>query len=347
MILESKRVLLTGASGFIGTNLVDFLASCGAEVVNADIQKPLKLVQAPQWRCCDVADPGAIRELVAEFEPNFVVHLAAKTDTDSASVGNYAINHVGTRNVVSALDLSKCASRFVFVSTQFVLGPGVVFESDTQYAPHTAYGQSKVRAEVELRERPPSMAWVIVRPTNVWGPWHERYRREFWRVLRDGYYVHPSSPDPIRSYGYVGSVCLQILGVLLAEQSRVHEKTLYVGDMPVPLSEWVDAFSMALRGKRARRVPGVVMSSVARLGDLLQKVGLPTLINGSRYRSMTQEYTTPMDRTTEALGGLPSVDLARGVAESVAWLSTGRSADVATWLNERSRTEYLTEGTRG
>lgn len=346
MLLESKRVLLTGASGFIGTNLVDFFVSCGAEVINVDVASPLKPEHSRLWNRCDVGEPDALHELVTDFDPHFVVHMAARTDTQSTVVEDYRINHVGTNNIVSALEASKSPSRFVLVSTQFVLGPGVSFESETQYAPHTAYGESKMRAEIELRERPPALTWTIVRPTNVWGPWHMRYQREFWRVLRDGYYVHPSSPDPIRSYGYVGSVCLQILGVLLAEQSRVHQRVLYVGDPPMHLSEWVDAFSFALRGKRARRIPGALMATAAKVGDLAQKFGMPALMSSSRYRSMTQDYVTPMQRTADALRGLPTVDLSRGVAESVAWLTHGQSANVVTWLREPSQTG-LAEGTRG
>jgi nucleoside-diphosphate-sugar epimerase len=330
--LEGKRVLLTGSSGFIGTSLVDLLISCGAEVVNADIRPPLVPKQGTFWRRCDVGSADELRAVTADIDPHFVLHLAARTDTDSDVVADYDINHIGTDNVVRALRHAPGVARFVFVSTQFVLGPGVPFESETQFAPHTAYGESKVRAERQLRATPPEVPWTIVRPTNVWGPWHLRYQREFWRVLRRGLYLHPTTPDPIRSYGYVGSVCLQTLAVLLADEAAVHGRALYVGDEPIRLSQWVDAFSVALRGKPARRVPGAAIAGLARVGDLAKKARLPAPISSSRYRSMTQDYPTPMHRTAECLGRLPAVPLQLGVAETVRWLDGGDAADVRKWL---------------
>jgi nucleoside-diphosphate-sugar epimerase len=213
-----------------------------------------------------------------------------------------------------------------------VLGPGAAFTGETDFDPHTAYGHSKVAAERWLRVNPPDLTWTYVRPNNVWGPWHLRYQREFWRVLQRGMYVHPSRPDPIRSYGYVGSVCLQILAVLAAGAGDVQGRALYLGDEPVRLSQWVDAFSQALRGRPARRVPGAVMQGLARVGDAGKRAGVPVPLDSGRFRSMTEDYPTPMGRTAEALGSLPVVPMAQGVDETVAWLRDGVSPPVTAWL---------------
>lgn len=325
-------MLLTGASGFIGTNLTDLLLACGAEVVNADIRPPLSSAHRSRWRRCDVDVEEEIRVLTAQVDPHVVIHLAARTDTASDAVADYAVNHTGTVHTAKALASAPSAERFVLVSSQFVLGPGIPFGSETDYAPHTAYGQSKVEAERWLRGHPPAITWTIVRPTNVWGPWHLRYQREFWRVLRSGIYLHPSSPDPIRSYGYVGSVCMQVLAVLQADEADVHGRALYLGDEPVRLSTWVDAFSGALRGGPARRVPGPAMAAIAKAGDVARVLRLPAPLDSGRFRSMTEDYPTPMDRTAEALGRLPVVTLSQGVDETVRWLDDGRSPDVLAWL---------------
>lgn len=330
--LQGRRVLLTGGSGFIGTNLTDLLLAAGAHVVNADVRPPLSSPHAAMWRRCDVGSETDLRTLVAEFEPEHVVHLAARTDTTSDVVNDYAINHVGTTNLVRALAAASSPERFILVSSQFVLGPGAAFTEETDYAPHTAYGHSKVAAERWLRANPPELTWTIVRPTNVWGPWHLRYQREFWRVLQRGMYVHPSAPDPVRSYGYVGSVCLQILAVLGAGTAEVRGRALYLGDEPMRLSQWVDAFSVAFRGRPARRVPGGVMQTLARAGDVVKRVGVPVPLDSSRFRSMTEDYPTPMARTAEVLGSLPAVPMEQGVDETVAWLKDGASPPVARWF---------------
>src|SRR5579885_1541406 len=325
--LSGKRILLTGGSGFIGTNLIDLLTTAGAKVTNADVGRPLRDTHRSAWRKCDVAVESEIASLIADVDPHMVLHLAARTDTTSTNPDDYALNYLGTANVRCALEEASSVERFVFVSTQFVLGPGVPFQSERQYSPHTAYGVSKARAEEALRSDPPSVTWTIVRPTNVWGPWHLRYQREFWHILERGLYVHPSTPDPIRSYGYVGSVCLQLLRVLASEESAVSGRVLYVGDMPIHLSQWVDAFSVAIRGKRARRVPGAALSAFARVGDLARRAAVTLPLDSSRYRSMTEDYPTPMQATALALDCFPAVPLTTGVAETMSWLREGRCAD--------------------
>lgn len=133
----------------------------------------------------------------------------------------------------------------------------------------------------------------------------------------------------------MGSVCLQIIAALVIEPDRVHGRALYVGDDPLVLSTWVDAFSVALRGRSTRRVPGTVLAGLARAGDGLAALGLPSLITTSRFTSMTQDYPTPMGRTWEALGGRPTVSLEQGVAETTRWLDSGASAPVADWIPAR------------
>jgi nucleoside-diphosphate-sugar epimerase len=334
MLLRTTRVLLTGASGFIGTNLVDLLESLGATVHNLDVQKPLNPAKAGTWIPGDVMDSASLTREISSFDPHIVLHLAARTDTQDRELSRYKVNFEGLSNVVNSLAVARSARRFVFFSSQFVLGPGRDFVSDTVYHPHTAYGESKAIAEQQLRLRPPpGVTWTIVRPTNVWGPWHERYRQEFWRVVGRGVYFHPSYPDPVRSYGYVGSVCLQVAEILLADQERIDRTTLYLGDRPIPQSQWVDAFSLALRGRRAHRVPRAAISAAAWAGEVAQRAHLPAPLTRSRYRSMMRSYPTPMSRTERRLGTLPVVDLDTGVRESVAWIRSGEPPNMESWLD--------------
>lgn len=330
---EGRRVLVTGGSGFIGTNLVELLGASGAIVCNVDVAAPNLPSHNSMWRRCDIMDRSGLREIFGDFAPSDVIHLAARADSDGTAIDGYRVNFEGSRNVVAALKAAEIR-RYILVSTQFVLGPTAPYEHERQYAPHTVYGHSKALAEEFLREDDPDTTWTIARPTNVWGPWHRRYQQQFWRVLRRGLYLHPSSPDPLRSFGYVGSVCLQLLQILSAEPGAVHGRALYVGDRPIPQSRWVDEFSIALRSRRARRVPRLLLRSLGRVGDLAERLGVRAPMTSSRYASMVTPYPTPMNRTAQALGGLPSIALAVGVQETVRWLDDGTPPDATRWLDE-------------
>lgn len=329
--LSGKRILVTGGSGFIGTNLL--LSLCNTfrcEVVNLDIRPPLLPEHAPLWRQVDVGNASQLRAAVTSFSPYAIVHAAARTDTADDQVEAYASNVEGTRNVLYAFDSEPAAKRLVLISSQFVVGPGAVPASDEVYAPHTAYGESKARAEDVLRSSRTSKCWTILRPTNVWGPWHPRYPSEFWRVLGRGLYLHPAGEPVVRCYGYVGNVVCQLERALVLPEAGVCRRTYYVGDEQDDIRKWVDAFSRALTGRPVRVVPRSVLRAVAYGGDALERLGRQAPLTTSRYRSMTTDYRAPMGPSLAVLGRGP-VNLEEGVRQTVMWLRTGAAPDPTSW----------------
>lgn len=320
--MTNKTILVTGGSGFIGTNLVAALEALGHDIVNLDIKPPLDPKQRRFWRACDLLEEERIRAVLGDCQPSAIVHLAARTDTDGDELEYYAANHRGTANLLAAArDLVPGLDRLVLTSTQFVVGPGAPPANDLDFRPHTVYGQSKVLTEKLLRESDPAYTWTIVRPTNVWGPWHPRYPNEFWRIVKRGLYFHPGDMRVMRTYGYVGNVVDQIINILAARRELVDKAVFYLGDAPIPLLDWVNAFCRELTGRPARIVPTGVVRVTALAGDVAKAVGLPAPIFSSRFRSMTQNYVTPMEPTFAAFGS-PPIPMQEGVSQTVRWLRT-------------------------
>jgi GlcNAc-P-P-Und epimerase len=318
--MSERRLLITGGSGFIGANLVSEIDRRGGyEVLNLDIAPPKFVSKFARHRRCDLLDRHAVEQSFAEFQPTHVVNLAARTDMFGATVDDYAANHFGTENVIAAIRQTSSVEKVVFTSSQYVVGPGRPPESDEDYRPHTIYGQSKVETEKAIRRANLSAAWTIIRPTNIWGRWHPRYPNEFWRVLKQGRYVHPGGPPVTRCYGYVGNVVDQVLTILANTDGNLNGKTFYLGDPPIDIYEWANAFSLELTGKPIRVAPRKALWVLAKAGDLVIKFGGKFPIFSSRLRNMTEDYVTPMGPTYAALGA-PRVSMTEGVHETVAWL---------------------------
>lgn len=329
--MSRPRVLLTGASGFIGTNLVDALEE-RADVVNLDVSRPFRRRHEPYWRECDILDRGAVMHAFSEVRPRYVVHLAARTDCDEDTTveEGYAVNTTGTANVLAAVSGTPSVARLVVTSTQYVSGPEHTPTHDEDFGPHTVYGASKVVTEQLTRGAGLTVPWTIIRPVNIWGPWHERYRAEFWRVAARGLYVHPAGPPVLRTYGYVGNVVWQIGRILTAPSDFVSGRVLYVGDRPIDVFDWADAFCRALRGRGARRVPRSALRLLGLAGDVLGCVGVTFPLTTSRFRNMIGDYAVDMERTFDLLG-VPPIGLEQGVAESVAWLRAMREGRGEDW----------------
>jgi len=326
------RILITGASGFIGTNLIDAFSAEGHTILNYSLHAPLKPEQMQYWRAGDILDPVVTTKVFQEFQPAEILHLAARAECDERATveEGFRANTEGTGNVLDAIRATSSVQRAIITSSQFVCAPGRLPTSDTDYFPETTYGESKVITEELTRKANLPCCWTIIRPTNIWGPWHLRYRREFWRVLQRGLYVHPGRQPVIRCYGYVRNVVHQIWKIFNAPREKVDRRTIYLGDPPTDLFNWVNGFSRLLTGRDVHVVPRVVMRGLALLGDIPSFVtGKPFLINSSRFRSMTTNYPTPMQRTFELLGENP-YPLEQGISETVEWLRSYRGPDGST-----------------
>ena len=277
------------------------------------------------WQQGDILDGAALQGAFKDFRPDQVIHLAARAECDETTTveKGYRVNVEGTQNVLDAIKATPSVQRVIITSSQFVCAPGRLPQHDEDYFPETVYGQSKVITEQLTRKAGLSCCWTIVRPTNIWGPWHLRYQREFWRVVQRGLYVHPGRQPVVRSYGYVKNIVHQMQRILESTPEEVSGQTFYLGDRPADLYQWVNGFSRALAGHDARVVPRSLMRGLALLGDIPAFLtGKPFLINSSRFRSMITDYETPMERTFELFGENPYT-LEEGIAETVAWLRSG------------------------
>lgn len=316
------RIFLTGGSGFIGTHLVTALRDRGDTVIDYSLTEPLRAAHRAVWHPGDVLDAPALAAALREFQPEAVLHLAARTDCveDTTVEAGYRANTDGTAHLLAAVRATPSVRRAVIVSSQFVCGPGRLPAGDEDYFPATVYGHSKVRTEQLTRAAGLACTWTLVRPVNIWGPWHQRYAREFWRIAARGLYVHPGGAPVIRTYGYVGNVVAQLLRVLELPPAVVQGRTFYVGDPEDDIFHWASGFCQALRGRPAPRVPRTLLRAAGRAGDLIGALtGRPFYITSSRARSMVTEYRTPIAASLAVLGRGP-FSLADGIRATVAWL---------------------------
>lgn len=314
------RILVTGGSGFIGTNLIDELLERKIEFINLDVNPPRKPIHRPYWKECDILDFDMTMSNFDNFQPTHVVHLAARTDTLSSNIDDYKVNTEGTNNLLLCVQATQNVERVMITSSQFAFAPPGIPPDDEEFNPIGAYGMSKALSERATRSADLDCVWTIIRPTNIWGPWHPRYPHEFWLVLKEGYYLHPGGKPTIRSYGYVKNIVYQMLMILEAVPSVVNGKVYYVGDPPIPLFDWANGFSLAIAGKPVKIIPRPLLKTISAVGSLLNYLGLRFPISLSRYRSMTEDYYSPVDITIRQFG-VPPYSLRDGITETVNWLN--------------------------
>lgn len=320
------RVLVTGGSGFIGTNLVEALLLRGDAVLNVDTKQPRKAEHVPCWRQLDLTDAEGLRATIAEFAPEWVFHCAARTDLDGTGVLDYRVNVVGTQCLVDAVAQGPAVKRLIVLSSMLVCRLGYVPRADDDYCPNTAYGASKAEAEQIVRggagRMPP---WVIARPTSIWGPWFGAPYREFFRSLARGAFRSPRGWSTRRSLGFVGNTVHQLLQLASAGDRDVAGKTFYVCDYePVRLSDWAGGVASALRVPPPREVGLSLLRAGARAGDLLKALRvIEPPLTSFRLRNMLQDAVFDTHELKAVCGPLP-YDVEQGIAQTVAWMRRQR-----------------------
>jgi len=162
-----SRVFVTGGSGFIGTNLVQSLVDGSCEVINFDHRRPLNCHHKEFHQPGELLDSTALHLAMKSFQPELVVHLAARCDLDGSSKAEYAANTIGVQNIISAMDKVGSVKRVVFTSSRYVHPTATQPQRDDDYAPFTNYGLSKVEGEKIVRASGLGIPWVIIRPTSI------------------------------------------------------------------------------------------------------------------------------------------------------------------------------------
>ena len=181
--MVQEKILITGASGFIGSFIVEEALAQGMEVWAA-VRGTSSLQYLQDARIhtikLNLSDEKQLQEALREHHFDYVVHAAGATKALDKETF-FKVNTEGTINLVKALETtSPSIKRFVFMSSLSVFGPVCeempyreICENDTPQ-PNTAYGKSKIAAEQWLRGNA-KIPFTILRPTGVYGPREKDY----------------------------------------------------------------------------------------------------------------------------------------------------------------------------
>lgn len=323
--MSGWRVLITGGSGFIGTNLVEHFSAQGCTVLNLDIAPPRNRQQAHLWRAVDLLDRQNLIRAVTEFSPHYLLHFAARTDLkETRNLAGYAANIEGVCNLIDAIRAASSLRRVIFASSQLVCRLGYTPRHELDYAPTTLYGISKMLGERIVRAADELGAtWCLVRPTSLWGPWFDVPYKNFFSAIRRGIYVHPNGVNTLKQWGFVKNSVYQVERLLYASAESIHKKVFYLADyQPLELRHFANMVQEAFDAHPIRSVPPALLRLAARMGDLLQGIGWrnPPLTSFRYHNIITSELCdlTPLQAI---VGDLP-YNTAQGVQMTVAWMKS-------------------------
>ena len=318
------KALVTGATGFIGSHLVELLLKNNYTVrcLLRHTSNPVWLNDLPVEKIYgDLFDGSALRTAVEGVD--HVYHSAGATKAKTREE-YFRANTTGTNNLIEALQKhNPTVKRFVYLSSQTAAGPSPTRAPITENAachPITPYGESKRMGEIACEKVFSSIPVTILRPTIVYGP-REKDMLEFFRSVNNG--LIPLIGFREKYVGMIHGIDL-VRGILMAAESdRTIGQTYFLtSNQPYGWSEIGEVARRVLNRRVFRvHIPVPLLYAVAGVQELVALFGKqPALISFDKARDGVQPYwTCDGSKARRDFGFEPQISLDDGVRDTIAW----------------------------
>lgn len=318
------KALVTGATGFIGSHLVERLLAEGLEVVCL-----VRPTSDRKWldglpvtlRTGTLTDGEALR--AAADGADYVFHVAGLTKARTRRE-YLAVNAEGTRRLIDAtVDARAATRRFVYVSSLAAVGPApgsAPLDESATPRPLEAYGASKLAGEHAVLEAARRLPVTIVRPPAVYGPRDVNFLSLLRAAKRIGRVPIVGRPTHRISLVHVADL---VTGLWLAASAETAAgQTYFLASGTHDLGELVEAIADALGvSRRPLRLPALLARLIGEIGQLKWALtGRPQIVSRRKVRDALQpNWTCSWEKARRDLGYRENVHLADGVKHTATW----------------------------
>ncbi len=323
------KILITGASGFIGSFIVEEALRQGFETwaaVRKSSSREFLQDRRIRFIELNLSSKSQLVEQLGSEKFDYVVHAAGVTKCLNKADFR-RINTEGTKNLVEALlELKMPLKRFVYLSSLSVFGAireqqpyEPIRETDTPQ-PNTEYGRSKLEAERYLDSVGDRLPYVILRPTGVYGPREKDYFVMAKSIKQHSDFAVGYQQQDI-TFVYVQDV---VQAIFLALEKGRSGRKYFLSDGQVYQST---TFSNLIHEELGRpwwiriTAPVWVLRVITFFGEHISRLtGKISVLNNDKYNILRQRnWQCDIQPAVDELGYKPVYNLERGVRETIRW----------------------------
>ena len=315
------RVLVTGATGFVGGRLTGVLLQQG-HTIRALVRDRSRLRAGPRLEVIegDLTDPHSLVGI--ENDIDIVIHCAGQPGKWGVSEQTiYDVNLQGSINLVERIS-GQPSIRFIHLSAGGVTGPVPSGSADESFdcKPSNPYEKSKYLAELEVlqRSRENGIPAVVVRPTFTYGP-EDLHKLTLFRAIKRGRYALIGHGVSVNHPVYIDDL---IAGILKAvNRGRDGEVYILGGERPVTKNELAQtiAAALAVNPPEMSIPPFLAHMAASVLEPAARILGFEPIVTHSRVVMAADNFGYSINKAREELGYRPAVNLQQGVAATIAY----------------------------
>ena len=325
----ANKILITGASGFIGSFIAEEALRRNMEVWAA-VRKTTNRRYLQDERIhfieLDFSSKEQMKASMQSHRWDYIVHAAGATKCLKKE-DFFRVNTEGTKNFVDAImELGIIPEKFIFLSSLSAFGAvreqqpyEDILDSDTPQ-PNTAYGKSKMEAEHYLDSLGSSMCIVTLRPTGVYGPREKDYFLMADSIKKHVDFAVGYKPQVI-TFVYVQDL---VNAVFLAIENGIGGRKYFISDGKAYKStDFSDLIRHELGDKFMLRIKAPVwfLKIVCSCGELMARLtGKMSALNNDKFNILKQRnWLCDIRPAIEELKYEPQYDLEKGVHLSMEW----------------------------
>ena len=289
---SNMKIIITGANGFLGQHLTQFLVEKGHQT--------LALSRGPQripvgnffYQSVDLTEKSSLSPVFLSFKPDLVIHAAAMSKPDECHLDQAAcLLHNVTVTALLLEASTTVGARFLYVSTDFIFGENGPHAETAIPNPLNFYGKSKLMAEELVRAS--GLAYHIIRPVFIYGKYWEGMRPSFIQWVAQN--LEAGKPikvvtDQLRTPSFVLDLCK---GIELVFSGPINTEFHLAG------KDRISPYEMALTVAKIKHLDAGLISAVT--AD-----SFPELVQRAKFSGLK------IDKAVQELGYDP-VDFEKGV----------------------------------
>jgi nucleoside-diphosphate-sugar epimerase len=321
-----QKLLITGATGFIGSYLLPILyqqkfqiTAAGRKNLSQSSSMPIKIVKVG-----DIDEETNWQEALQGID--IVIHLAARAHIINETIPNpeaefIKVNTQGTANLVQQ-SIQAGVKHFIFISSigAMTTQSDRILTENSPCHPDSPYGRSKLQAEQALMElaKSSSMTWTILRPTLVYGPGNPGNMERLMKLIKRGLPLPFGAIKNRRSFVFVGNLVDAII-TCLDHPNAANQIFLISDNQDVSTPELISLIAQQIQQPcQLLPVPSNLLKFLGYLGDIAESISGKNLpFNTYNIDRLLGSLSVDSSHIQNTLNWQPPFTLEQGLAQTI------------------------------